>query len=232
MSNNYRILLSIISAPFTILSIILMTLHPSSGFSNELCFGLISNPVACVERQKLRPLTIAPSQLRRAGLYPQVVFDSNGDIIVKTLPITCDVVPNGWGVTLTRELYASYKSRGFSDDAICIGLGADGIHFDPETGKQLPLYVFPRDLFDIVHPLYLPDCFESVKQTGSEGSWLIYFRPTGCEMKYHPTTGKMLEAGEDVILTAGGDGTPGVDDFSGAAVISDARLKELIINGK
>src|SRR5262245_39906443 len=166
----------------------------------------------CINTKQLRTEKPSIAVLRAAGIVPQNVMSR------RTLPVSCDEVPNGWGVTLSKELYDGYRRRGFSQTAICFGLGSIGVYFDPATGKQLTLYLtkdgpFPR-------PFWLPDCFKQVQIIG-RGGGEISWRPIGCTLRYHPETGLPIDKPELVELTTGGAAGRGEDEDSRTTVSAD-----------
>jgi hypothetical protein len=179
----------------------------------------------CVDTKKFSKESLSIEVLRAAGIVPQNVWDSKNKRQGNTLPISCDEVPNGWGVTLSNELYEAYRQRGFSRTAVCLALGGNGVYFDPETGKQLRLYRISDDDFS-VRPIWLPDCYRSV-QVIREGGYSIGWRPTGCSMRYHPSTGLPIGSQDVVELSAGGEAGGGVDEDNRSSTVSAARAREL-----
>jgi hypothetical protein len=55
---------------------------------------------------------------------------------VPKLPIECPYQGEGWTISFSNEFYQSYKARGFSLKAMCLGLGSINVRFDPQTGKD------------------------------------------------------------------------------------------------
>lgn len=151
----------------------------------------------CVDTDRFRKEQLSVASLKAAGLVPQSATNT------KALPISCDQIPNGWGVSISTELFQMYRKRGFSPEAICFGLGSSWVNFDPETGQLLKLYEINGDIFGL-RPLWLPDCYSQLQITG-RGGYLIGWRPTGCAMRFHPSTGKRISKPELVELAAGGE---------------------------
>lgn len=179
----------------------------------------------CVETEQFPREHPSVQVLRAAGIAPE---ESS-----KTLPISCDVVPNGWGVSISNELYKAYRQRGFSKNAVCLGLGGWGVYFDPETGKRLDVYELPQDpemgLRPQVHPFWLPDCYKQVQILNEGKSYMVSWRPTGCKLRYHPTTGLPITKPDLVELTAGGPAGGGVDEDNRSSTITEERLRRLVL---
>jgi|SRR5271166_190316 len=95
---------------------------------------LSSNYAFAFDENNLVVTQTSVSALRAAGIAPQGAHRTG------TLPISCNIVPNEWGVTISDRLYNAYRRRGFSKTAVCLALGGENVHFDPATGRQLPLY--------------------------------------------------------------------------------------------
>ncbi len=186
---------------------------------------VFQSSLQCIDTNRFPRETISVKVLHSAGLLPQSAFG------YKPFPISCDIVPNGWGVTISKELFSRYKSRGFSETAVCLGLGTDGINFDPETGKRLRVYQQAGDTFNLLYPLHLPDCFKTIKIIGSKNpQYLLRWRPTNCQIHFHPTTGVKINDPRLVELAAGGEAGPGTDEDNQSSTVSESRLKE-ILNG-
>lgn len=177
----------------------------------------------CVDTNSFPREEISVKALRSVGLLPQGAFS------YKQFPIACDIVPNGWGVSISNELYSYYKGRGFTEKAVCLGLGTDGVNFDPATGKRLPIYKLSGDVFDLLYPLYLPDCFRTVEIVDNKTpGYLLRWRPTNCQIHYHPTTGVKVSDPRLVELEAGGEAGPGTDEDNQSSTVSEDRLKEIL----
>jgi hypothetical protein len=98
-------------------------------------------------------------------------------------------------ISISRELLAFYRERGFSRRSLCMAL-TSGIRFDPETGRRLTTYIVvydlkalrthPDDLGNVSPelPLAVPSCFARA---------LPY---SDCAWNYNPYTGKKLRAAE------------------------------------
>jgi hypothetical protein len=158
--------------------------------------------------------------MKRLGIVSQSAFDTG------QLPVSCDIVPNGWGVSISQALWKQYKKRGFTMTSMCLALGSDGVNFDPETGKRLPLYEFNGSDAGL-RPLWVSDCFKTIDITG-RGGYLVSWRPTGCKMQFHPMTGLRVSNPAAVELSAGGEAGGGVDETNENNTASEEKLKKLI----
>jgi hypothetical protein len=184
-------------------------------------WGWVSkNRLQCVDTDKFPSQSISVKVLRTAGIVSQ--FAS------KTLPVSCDEVIEGCGVTISRELYKAYQRRGFSRTSVCLALGGNDVYFDPETGRQLKLYHISGD--EELRPIWVPNCFRSVKIVG-KGGYLIGWRPTGCSMRYHPSTGLRIRNQKAVELSAGGEKGGGVDEDNRSSTVSARRARALTHGG-
>jgi hypothetical protein len=186
---------------------------------------VFASRLQCVDAGKFSKESLSIEVLRAAGIVPQNVWDAKNNRSGNLLPVSCDEVPNGWGVTLSNELYEAYRQRGFSRTAVCLALGGNRVYFDPATGQQLRLYRVGDDTLS-VRPIWLPDCYRSV-QVIREGGYLIGWRPTGCSMRYHPSTGLPIVSQDVVELSAGGEAGGGVDEDNRSSTVSEARAREL-----
>ncbi len=148
----------------------------------------------CVDRGALPREKLSKKTIKAVGILPDTVAD------MRPFETCLGVVPNGWGVTISRELYDHYRRRGFTKEAVCLALGSADVSYDPETGRQLPLYELSGGL---IRPLRLSDCYRTV-QVYPKTSYIIGWRPTGCTLRYHPTTGIRIHDPNAVELTSGG----------------------------
>lgn len=183
------------------------------------------NHLQCIETDKLSQESLSVNVLRAAGIVAENVWDAKNSRSGATLPVCRDEVPNGWGVTLSNELFEAYRQRGFTKAAVCLALGGNDVYFDPATGRQLKLYRVTGDTLSL-RPIWLPDCYRTV-QVIRKGGYLIGWRPTGCTMRYHPSTGLPIASQEVVELSAGGEAGGGVDEDNRSSTVSAARAREL-----
>lgn len=188
--------------------------------STRLWGWVFAASLRCMDTTKLPRETISSSALSAAGILPHGSRDP--------FPISCDIVANGWGVSISSDLYQHYRDRGFSEDAVCLALGSTDVKFDPETGKVLPLYEDPGNLVDIVYPLTLPDCFKTVHMNPIEVPYMIVWRPTNCTVAYHPTTGMKISDPTLVELVSGGEAGAGSDEENQSSTVSEERLKKIL----
>lgn len=176
----------------------------------------------CIDTDRLPSVKAAIPQLYQVGILPHGAS-------TPMFPNSCTIVPNGWGVSVSHELMAKYRARGFSEVAVCLALGASGVNFDPATGRRIPLYSYPGQLED-PHPLWLPDCFKSV-EIEPNMNYIVGWRPTGCRMRYNPTTGLKITDPSVIELTSGGEAGGGIDEDDQSSSVSEARLAAMV-NGE
>jgi hypothetical protein len=105
----------------------------------------------------------------------------------------------GYLISTSDEFYSRFKKRGFSIEAMCLGL-ISNTHYDPETGRRLPTYILvdraalkesmrrggDADAGTVTDelPLDLPECFKNANPYGD------------CRFQYGRVTGKALTAAE------------------------------------
>jgi hypothetical protein len=140
------------------------------------------------------PLIIdSPSKLREVGL--------SFDVGEPPLKNQCyEYGEAGHLLSTSDEFYEHFKQRGFSVQAMCLGL-VSNTHYDPETGHRLPTYIVVyRDLYaenmrqyreirdsGVVSdelPLDLPDCFKNANPY------------TDCQFRFGRITWKPLTAAQ------------------------------------
>jgi hypothetical protein len=172
-----------------------------------------------VENLKVERVSI--SALKAAGILPQSIRT------ITPLPISCEEVPNRWGVTISNELYRAYLKRGFSKMALCLALGGSQVYFDPQSGRQLPLYR-PFSYFGGWRPLWLSDCYRQIKVVGKIEDYVILWRPTGCTLRYDPSTGLPIKIPNHVRLASGGEAGGGKDEDNESSTVSEDRLRSLV----
>ena len=181
--------------------------------------GFSPSELNCIDTDRFRREKVPISALKAAGIVPQTAMDT------KALAIDCDEIPNGWGVSISNELFAEYKDRGFSRTAVCLALGSSDVNFDPATGKPLNLYELDDSAG--LRPLWVPDCYREVSIV-SRGGYLIGWRPTGCTVRYHPSTGLRIDDPSVVELAAGGEAGGAADEDNQTSTVSRDRLKALV----
>jgi hypothetical protein len=105
----------------------------------------------------------------------------------------------GYLISTSDEFFSRFKRRGFSIEAMCLGL-VSNTHYDPETGRRLPTYILVDraalkestrrgevpDAGTVTDelPLDLPDCFKNAAPYSD------------CRFQYGRVTGKTLTAAE------------------------------------
>ena len=83
------------------------------------------------------------------------------ELRMRPFPNSCAAAGNA-NLSVSNELLQHFRGRGFSLESLCLGLSSH-IHYDPETGRQLPLanlVELGRDRAMVI-PLNLPDCFRN-----------------------------------------------------------------------
>ncbi|WP_262047308.1 hypothetical protein [Bradyrhizobium sp. Bra78] len=120
--------------------------------------GLVAIPLPSYEvaaqESKLALIRMAPAELAAHGI-------SVRELRTPPFPNSCQVAGNP-RLSVSNEFLAHFKARGFSLESLCLGISSH-IHFDPETGRQLPLVHLPelaRSRSANI-PLNLPDCFRN-----------------------------------------------------------------------
>jgi hypothetical protein len=129
---------------------------------------------------------------------------------------TCPFQGEGDTIAISKDIVAAHERRGFSLPKLCLMLAAGTVRYDPVTGERLPTYLFsgwpdyglPKEFL-----LKVPDCFKAGAISGM-GTYLPSFKPTGCQLNYHPWTGRRLSADEKpayaiaLTIKAGGEAGP------------------------
>lgn len=117
-------------------------------------------------------------------------------------------------ISLSQDIIASHKERGFSLAKLCLMLATGSVRYDPDTGERLPTYLFAGwpdyGFFSEEFLLKVPSCFKSGAISGM-GTYWHKFTPSGCQLNYHPWTGRRLSPTEakvyaaNLIISAGGE---------------------------
>jgi hypothetical protein len=77
------------------------------------------------------------------------------DLRMRPFPNSCQAAGNP-KLSVSDEVLEHFRTQGFTLESLCLGLSSS-IHYDPETGRQLPLaHVQDADI-----PLNLPRCFRN-----------------------------------------------------------------------
>jgi hypothetical protein len=150
-----------------------------------------------VRAQEFPVIIDSPSKLRQLGIA--VSFSTQEP------PLKNKCYSYGEGghiISTSDEFYDRFKQRGFSVEAMCLGL-VSNTHYDPETGRRLPTYILVyREQFKenmrrygkvvdlgVVSdelPFDLPDCFKNGNPY------------TDCRFRFGRVTGKTLTAAQTV----------------------------------
>jgi hypothetical protein len=138
----------------------------------------------------------------------------------------------GYLISTSDEFYNRFKRRGFSIEAMCLGL-VSTTHYDPETGRRLPTYILvdralvktsePGAVTDEL-PLDLPDCFKNANPY------------TDCHFRYGRVTGKALTAAETETYQRLGAAIdkammPTINDVAGTQGFFGSKDGEELIKG-
>lgn len=107
-------------------------------------------------------------------------------------------------LSISDAFFAPYRDQGFSLDVLCIALkSGNQLRFDPGSGKRLPTYVRLGVAFNGEYPLVIPSCFAhgTFKHRHAGPITFATLEPIGCQIKYHPWSGRLLEAAPAEALT-------------------------------
>jgi hypothetical protein len=76
---------------------------------------------------------------------------------------------------------------------------------------------------------FVPDRFLDVDDGGNNGG-ITAWRPTGCEIEFHPKTGMRVQEHERVVLATGGEAGEAPDESSTASAgsVSSSELGRLL----
>ena len=117
--------------------------------------------------------------------------------------------------SLVEKLIATH----FGLHQACMLLQSGQVRFDPETGHRLPTYVIASE--NHVSPEFLfypPLCFTKGVVKFNEFQLIVVMNPLGCQLNYHPWSGRPLEAREAALLSqkltlwSGGEGGGSAED--------------------
>lgn len=147
-------------------------------------------------------------------------------------------------MSVSDAFLSPYKASGMPFDNLCMVLKTDGIfRYNTETGERLPTYVNIKDLFKMELPLIVPPCFARGKiswHRDGNGSKVAELHPIGCELKYNPWSGRLLDGRVSKVLAElfsvtngggelGGDSTDAqqLEKESPARVLTLSRIQAL-----
>jgi hypothetical protein len=159
------------------------------------CWSVSALLWSTVRAQEFPVIIDSPSELRQIGIA--VSFGTE----VPPLRNKCYYYGDGgYLISTSDEFYGRFKQRGFSLEALCLGLISE-THYDPESGHRLPTYILVdralikenmRQFGKVVEPgtvsdelpLDLPDCFKNANPY------------TDCRFQFGRVTGKALTAAQ------------------------------------
>jgi hypothetical protein len=132
-------------------------------------------------------------------------------------------IPGGGGslnVAVSDAFLKPYANYPF--DNLCVVLKSGQVRFDPETGERVPTYFVRGDGFGTEFALRAPPCF--AKGTFAQPkSFLGELKPLGCDVKFHPWSGRELgpeeakaytEKGYLIVSGEGEEVSPDNEDFA------------------
>jgi hypothetical protein len=110
---------------------------------------------AKAQEPKLTRIRMTADELAAHGLAVR-------ELRMRPFPNSCASSGNR-RLSVSDEFLAHFRARGFTLESLCLGLSSH-MHFDPETGRQLPLAYVPEvgpHSRDADIPLNLPGCFRN-----------------------------------------------------------------------
>jgi len=125
------------------------------GLTMVLASILLACGAARADDEKLALIDMTAADLARQGI-------STREMRMRPFPNSCQDAGNP-NLSVSNDLLQHFRGRGFSLESLCLGLSSR-IHYDPETGRQLPLaHLFQLGQLarETVIPLNLPDCFRN-----------------------------------------------------------------------
>jgi hypothetical protein len=124
------------------------------GLATMLTSIVIGCRGASADDDKLALIDMTASDLAHQGIAIR-------ELRMRPFPNSCGPAGNP-KLSISNELLQHFRTRGFSLESVCLGLSSH-IHYDPETGQQLPLanLVELGRGREMVIPLNLPDCFRN-----------------------------------------------------------------------
>ena len=145
----------------------------------------VSQPVLAQD-STVTLIEMSPNELAANGIALR-------ELRMRPFPNSCRAAGNA-GLSVSDPMLEHFRAQGFSLESLCLGLSG-AIHFDPETGRQLPIAhvrVPGKDEYLDV-PLNLPRCFrDAVPQLECDfrfDAWIKYRLkpsqiPTGFARKF------------------------------------------------
>jgi hypothetical protein len=104
-------------------------------------------PSLAQDEPKVPQIGMTGQQLRSEG----IALRSAG---AQPLPNSCASAGSP-GLSVSDEMLAAFRARGFTLESLCLGLGSD-FRFDPDSGRPMPFASLPDKS---LVPLNLPNCF-------------------------------------------------------------------------
>ena len=145
------------------------------GMALCLTIGAVAVPMASqpvsAQDSKVTLIEMSPNELAENGVALR-------ELRMRPFPNSCRQAGNA-GLSVSDQMLEHFRAQGFSLESLCLGLSG-AIHFDPETGRQLPIAHVrvpgKGEYLDV--PLNLPRCFrDAVPELECEfrfDAWIKY----------------------------------------------------------
>jgi hypothetical protein len=189
-------------------------------------------PLVVTSGEELAELGIA------SVLYAPVQegVDPDGTKTLAREPNVCfDVGEGTFRISLSDAHKARLAAKGVNLDLACLVMESGQVRFDPETGKRLPTYVMVTKAFDGTFIrsqellLDVPSCFARGKAEISTEENYALLQPLGCDLKFHPWTGKPLSGEDRAYFTPHAllylDGHAGSSALDGESLAADSTRR-------
>jgi hypothetical protein len=145
-------------------------------------------------------------QLKELGIATDFLASDENQLTL--FPNQCFQVGSGHDhFSLSDAFVERHARRGISFDNLCLALGAGQIRFNPETGERLPTFVLLQEwdglwLSTFEYLLDVPSCFGGGITKIWQDANNARLRPIGCELKFHPWSGRPMSAEETAFFNS------------------------------